>query len=170
MKHLGAVIASVSIAVAAASAGAAPASAAPAEHAVIVENYDAYEHLAAAENFCGPWPTTFHEVRAGAYQLITPPGGRVNDEIHINGAINGQIELIPDDASLPTYTGGYREKLNGVITGVSEHGDITRVAQYRLRSTLRGSDGSTLDLRLSGKVTMNANDVVVVSRDSFSCQ
>jgi hypothetical protein len=32
---------------------------------VYVEEYDAYEHLGAEENFCGDWATTFHEVRSG---------------------------------------------------------------------------------------------------------
>ena len=58
-----------------------------------------------------------------------------------------------------------------MLIGVTPGGDDTlRVGQYRLRSTLRGTDGSTLALRLAGKMTMNAKGVVTVSRDTFSCE
>ena len=57
-----------------------------------------------------------------------------------------------------------------LVTGFTEQDDISRVAQYRLRSTLRGTDGSTLQLVLSGKLAMNANGVVVVSRDTYTCE
>ncbi len=55
------------------------------------------------------------------------------------------------------------------MTSFTDEGDTARVSQYRLRSTLRGTDGSALNLRLSGKFTMNANGVVVVSKDTFTC-
>jgi hypothetical protein len=42
--------------------------------------------------------------------------------------------------------------------------------QWRLRATLHGTDGSTLTLQMSGKLTTNGKDEVVVSRDSFSCE
>ena len=80
------------------------------------------------------------------------------------------VELVPDDASLPTYAGEYREKVNGVLTAITDEEDVERVGQYRLSSTLVGSDGSTLELRLSGKVTINANGVTTVERDVFSCE
>ena len=101
--------------------------------------------------------------------MVTAPGGQVEGEFHANGVIDGLAELIPDDAALPTYSGTYREKVNAVVTSFTEEGDTARVSQYRLLSTLQGTDGSTLDLRLSGKFTMNANGVVVVSRDTFTC-
>jgi len=89
--------------------------------------------------------------------------------VHVNGAIDGHIELVPDDPTLPTYTGDYREKVNGVVTESTDEGDLERVGQYRLRSTLRGTDGSTLSLRLSGKTTLDANGVLRVQRDTFTC-
>jgi len=147
-----------------------PAHAGGAEHQTFPESYDATEHFTAGEGFCVPWAGSFREVRSGQYTLVTAPGGQVPGETHINGAIAGSVTLTPDDPALPTYTGTYREKLNGVLIGVDVDGnDVTRVSQYRLRSTLRGTDGSTLDLRLAGKMTMNANGVVTVSRDTFSC-
>ena len=148
---------------------AAPASAGGAEHAFLIEDYDAYEHFAPGDGPCVSWPGTFHEVRSGGYRLLTPPGGQQDGEFHVNGVIDGRVELIPDDATLPKYSGTYREKVNGVVTAFTDEGDVSRVAQYRLRSTLRGTDGSVLDLRLAGKLTLNANGVVVVSRDTFSC-
>jgi hypothetical protein len=150
---------------------AGPASAAGgAEHAFLIEDYNAYEHFAPGDGPCVSWAGTFHEVRSGGYRLVTPPGGQVEGEFHVNGVIDGLVELIPDAAGLPMYSGTYREKVNAVVTGPLEKGDLTRVSQYRLRSTLRGTDGSTITLRLSGKFTMNANGVVVVSRDTFTCE
>ena len=147
-----------------------PASAAGgAEHAFLIEDYNAYEHFAPGDGPCVSWAGTFHEVRSGGYRLVTAPGGQAEGEFHLNGVINGLVELIPDAAGLPTYSGTYREKVNAVVTSFSEEGDTSRVSQYRLGSTLRGTDGSTLNLRLSGKFTMNANGVVVVSRDTFTC-
>jgi hypothetical protein len=149
---------------------AGPASAAGgAQHAFEIEDFNAYEHFAPGDGPCVSWAGTFHEVRSGGYRLVTPPGGQVEGEFHVNGVIDGLVELIPDAAGLPTYSGTYREKVNAVVTGPLEEGDLTRVSQYRLRSTLRGTDGSTIALRLSGKFTMNANGVVVVSRDTFIC-
>jgi hypothetical protein len=101
--------------------------------------------------------------------LVAAPGGQVEGESHVNGVIDGLVELIPDNAALPTYSGTYREKVNAVVTSFTAEGDTSRVAQYRLRSTLRGTDGSSIDLLLSGKFTMNANGVVVVSKDTFTC-
>ena len=140
-----------------------------AEHAFLIEDYNAYEHFAPGDGPCVSWAGTFHEVRSGGYRLVTAPGGQAEGEFHLNGVINGLVELIPDAAGLPTYSGTYREKVNAVVTSFTEEGDTSRVSQYRLRSTLRGTDGSTLNLRLSGKFTMNANGVVVVSRDTFTC-
>ncbi|GAA1576697.1 hypothetical protein GCM10009789_32710 [Kribbella sancticallisti] len=150
---------------------AGPASAAGgADHEFMVEDYNAYERFAPGEGPCVSWAGTFHEVRSGGYRLVTAPGGQVEGEFHVNGVINGLVELIPDAAGLPTYSGTYREKVNAVVTSFAEEDDTSRVAQYRLRSTLRGTDGSTLVLRLSGKFTMNANGVVVVTRDTFTCE
>ena len=151
------------------AAGTAPVSAAGATHEFFAEDYDAYEHFAAGEGFCVTWAGTFHEVRSGGYRLVAAPGGRDEGELHVNGVIKGLIELVPDDTSLPTYTGTYREKVNGVVV-VTDDGDDERVGQYRLRSTLRGTDGSSLQLRLAGKITVNGKGRVVVSRDTFVCE
>ncbi|WP_353953435.1 hypothetical protein V6K52_08455 [Knoellia sp. S7-12] len=149
--------------------GTASSAGAGAIHEFYPEDYDAHEHFATGEGFCVPWAGTFHEVRTGGYKLVLPPGGRDPGELHINGVINGLVELVPDNASLPTYSGTYREKVNGVVTESTNEGDVERVGQYRLRSTLTGTDGSTLALHLAGKVTINANGVATVSRDVFTC-
>jgi hypothetical protein len=151
-------------------AAAAPASAGGAEHDFYPEDYDAYEHFAAGDGFCVTWAGTFHEVRHGGYKLVVAPGGQQPGEMHVNGVVDGSVELIPDDPSLPTYAGDYREELNGVVTEFSDEGDVERVAQYRLRSTLHGTDGSSLDLRLSGKLTINAKGEVTVDHETFTCE
>ncbi|RYP88908.1 hypothetical protein EKO23_00245 [Nocardioides guangzhouensis] len=146
------------------------AAAAGAQHELYPEQYDATEHFDAGDGPCVPWAGSFHEVREGGYRLVAGPGGQVPGEVHVNGAIDGLVELTPDDPSLPTYRGTYREKVNAVATGFTEDGDdILRVGQYRLRTTLRGSDGSTILLTLAGKTTLNANGRVVVERDDLTC-
>jgi hypothetical protein len=153
----------------AALAAPAPAHAGGAVHHFFPEDYDAYEPFAAGEGFCVDWAGTFHEVRHGGYRLVAPPGGQVAGEVHVNGVIDGLIELIPDDTALPTYMGTYREKVDGVVVSSSAEEDTERVGQYRLSSTLRGTDGSTLQLHLAGKVTYDGQGRLVVSRDEFSC-
>ena len=148
----------------------APAPAlAGAQHGFFPEDYDAFEHFDAGEGFCVDWAGTFHEVRHGGYKIVAAPGGRVPDEVHVNGTVQGLVELVPDDAALPTYSGTYREKVDAVLVTVGDE-DVERVGQYRLRSTLHGTDGSTLDLVLSGKVTVDAQGRTVVSRDVFTCE
>jgi hypothetical protein len=159
----------VPLAAAAATLAAPAAHADPAVHDVYLEEYDAYEHHAAGENLCVPWAGQFHEVRSGVAQLLTPSGSRRPGEVHINFVVDGFVEFIPDDAAFPTYSGTYREKADGVLSGFTGDGDVERVMQWRLRTTLEGTDGSTLTLRMSGKLTTNGTDEVVVSRDSFSC-
>ena len=148
----------------------APAGAGPAQHGVFTEDYDNApgEHLAADENPCGDWAVTFHEVRTGQYKVVAPGGRRHPDEIHVNGIIHGLVELVPDDPSRASYAGTYREKSNGSLVATDD-GDVERVTQYRLRTTLRGTDGSVLTLRLSGKTTTNGHGETVVDREHFSC-
>jgi hypothetical protein len=142
------------------------AAAVGARHEFQPEHYDAAEHFAAGEGFCVSWAGTFHEVRNGGYRLVYPPGGQLDGEFHVNGVINGLVRLIPDDHSLPTYSGTYREKSNAVVTSW----DATpRVAQARLRSTLVGTDGSSYQIVITDKITLNASGDTVVSRDTFTC-
>lgn len=155
------------IAVPATLLSATGASAAPAQHDVLIEEYDAYEHFAGEDNPCGDWPGTLHEVRSGAYKVVLTQAGDDSMIGHVNGEIDGLFELLPDDPTLPTYSGDYREKLNVLALSSTEEG--VRVVQYRLRTVLEGSDGSALTLLLAGKVTVNGRGDVVVERDEFSC-
>ena len=150
---------------------ALPASAAPATHDVFVEDYDAYEAFAAGDaEPCVSWAGTFHEVRSGEVHLVTTTTGPQAGAVHANGVIDGYIEYIPDDHSQPTYAGTYREKLNAALLQLSFDDDQTRVAQFRLRSRLGGTDGSSLQLVMSGKVTLNGYGDVVVDRSQFTCE
>ena len=84
------------------SALATPAHAAGAQHAVYVEEFDGVWHTDADENACGPWQSTMHEVRHGAYKIVQAPGGQTDGEYHVNGAVDGWFELDPDsDGPLP---------------------------------------------------------------------
>lgn len=148
-----------------------PASAAPATHDVFVEEYEAYEPFAVGDGQpCVPWAGTFHEMRSGEVKLVTVNSGPRAGEVHVNGVIAGFIEYIPDDTALPTYSGTYREKLNGVLLELSFEDDQSRIAQFRLRSRLAGTDGSSLRLAMSGKLTLNGNGNVVVDWFSFTCE
>jgi hypothetical protein len=53
---------------------------------------------------------------------------------------------------------------------VSFEDDVERIAQFPLRSRLAGTDGSSLLLAMSGKVTRNGNGEVVVDRFDFTCR
>ena len=158
----------ISLVAAALAIGALPAAGAPAQHDVYVEEYDAYEPFAAGEHPCVDWAGTFHEVRAGEFKLVLSVGDGPSDEGHVNGAIEGFVELIPDDATFPSYSGTYQEKLNGLVTIFDETEDL-RIAHYRLRSVLTGTDGSRLTMVLWGKITVNGRGDVVISRDEFTC-
>jgi hypothetical protein len=77
---------------------------------------------------------------------------------------------VPDDPALPTYAGSYREKVNGILSGVDENGDdVMRVSQYRLRVPLSTPEGDRLVLTMSGKATFDAQGTMRVSRDVISC-
>jgi len=167
MKHLLSALALAALPIAV----VVPASAAPATHDVLVQDYEASEAFAAGEQEpCVPWAGRVHEVRSGQIKLVTIGSGPRAGEVHVNGVIAGLIEYMPDEASLPTYTGTYREKFNIVLPEFSFDDDQARIAQFRLRSQLAGTDGSTLQLAMSGKVTRNGNGDVVVDRFSFTCE
>jgi hypothetical protein len=96
-------------------------------------------------------------VRSGEIKLVTVTSGPQAGEVHLNGVIAGFIEYIPDDTSLPTYSGTYSEKLNGVLLELTFDDDQERISQFRLRSQLVGTDGSSLRLAMLGKLTLNGN-------------
>lgn len=160
----------LSAAVAVPAVGALPpaaALAAPAQHDLYVEDYDGSVLVTADDNACGPWEATLFERRSGAYKLVVTPNG----QLQVNGAVDGQVRLVPSDPALPAYAGTYREKANAVITGVDETGeDLSRVGQYRLRVAMTGTDGSDLVLVESGKVTFDAHGTAVVEREVSSCR
>lgn len=144
----------------------APTMAGGARHEIYIEEFDETYAIDAEENACGPWPARIHEVRSGAYKLVTAPGGRVDGEMHVNGVVHGWVAIDPDRGGpLPTYTGTYREKANGVV--LADDGE--RVSQYRLRTVARATDGGTLVLILKGKLTVNANGRVTSEHDLRSC-
>lgn len=142
---------------------------APAQHGTFAESWQGQRHLSVDDNMCGPWAATIHEARSGTYRIVEAPGGRSSGEFHINGAVDGQISLTPDNPGLPTYSGSYREKVNAIVVGVDDEGDLSRIAHFRLRAPLAGSDGSGLVLTMSGRFTTNAHGQVVTERFSFTC-
>jgi hypothetical protein len=147
-----------------------PAHSDGAVHELYPEEWEGTEAFAAGDGPCVGWAGTFHETRTGGYRVVAAPGGRVDGELHVNGQIGGQVDLVPDDPTLPAYHGDYREKVNGVITGFDEEeGDLARVAQFRLRVPLTGTDGSRIVLVMSGKLTENAAGTVTVDRQRFDC-
>lgn len=143
--------------------------AAPAQHDTLIESWQGREHLSPEDNMCGPWAATIHEARSGTYRIVEAPGGRSEGEFHVNGAVDGQIILTPDNPALPTYSGSYREKVNAIVIGVDDEGDLARVGHFRLRAQLAGSDGSGLVLTMSGQFTITALGELVAERFSFTC-
>ena len=150
---------------------AAPASAAPAAHDVYVENYDATESFGPGDaEPCVPWAGTFREVRTGEVNLVTVSTGPHSGEVHLTGIIDGFIEYTPREASQPTYSGPYREKLNGYLHEFSFDSASERISQFRLRGTLSGTDGTSLTIVMSAQLTINANGALTVDRSDFTCE
>lgn len=148
--------------------------AAPAHAAAQREHWSAdwegTEAFDAGEGPCVAWSGNLHETRTGGYDLVTAPAGQVEGEFHVNGMVDGHVELVPDDAALPSYSGDYREKVNGIVTGYDEQrGDLARVMRFRLRVPLTGTDGSQFVLTMSGRVTLDARGRTVVERESYDC-
>ena len=150
---------------------ATPCFAAPAQHTRWDAAFDGYMYWSAEDNLCGPYAATLHEVRTGGYTLLQNSGGQQPGETHVNGAVDGRVEIVPEDPSRPTYTGAYREKVTGVYTTIAEEEgqDVARVAMFRLRVPLTGTDGSRPVLLLSGKETLKASGQVVVERFTATC-
>jgi hypothetical protein len=48
--------------------------------------------------------------------------------------------------------------------------DQERISQFRLRGDLVGTDGSSLRMAMSGKVTRNGNGDIIVDRFNFTCE
>ena len=123
-----------------AALGLAPASAAPAQHDVYDATFDGTEHFTADENFCGPWATTFHEVRAGQIKIVIPPGGQQPGDSPTASWMGASTWSRTTRGC--RHTAGPTGRTNAVITSIIDETDTVRVAQFRVRSTLRGTDGS----------------------------
>ena len=150
---------------------AVPATAAPAAHDVYVESYDATESFGAGDaEPCVPWAGTFREVRTGEVKLVTISTGPHTGEVHLTGVIDGFIEYSPGDVAMPTYSGPYREKLDGYLHELSIDSDSERISQFHLRGVLSGTDGTSLTIVMTGKLTINANGTLTVDRSDFTCE
>ena len=75
----------------------------------------------------------------------------------------GDVTLVPADASLPTYTGHVVARAAGESSG-NEEGFTTI-----LNLTLTGSDGSTFRPKVLQHVTL-VNGVLVVEHERFACE
>ena len=139
-------------------------------HDVYIEEYNDYSSFNPGEmEPCVPWTGTFHEVRHGQAKLVAHVEGPRTGELQVNMKVDGFIELIPKDGALPTYTGSYREKATAVVVGPFDDTEVEIVSQFALRGTLTGSDGSSLELRMRGKVTHNGQGDLVLERFEFTC-
>jgi hypothetical protein len=162
-----AAIAAISI-VSVLALGVVPATGAPAQHDRFEEESDTTFSFGAGEGPCVEWAGTMREVRSTRYKVLTPGGARHPDELLTNGVVDGFVELVPDDPGFPSYAGTFREKVNGAVT-VTEDGDELRIANYRARSVLTGTDGSSVTLVLSGKITVNGRGELVIDEEQFAC-
>lgn len=144
------------------------ASAAPAQHFAFPEAYEGTLPFAAGENRCVAYAGTMHEVREGSYRLLATGTGTRSTELKVVGTVQGSIEIAPADAAAgPSYTGSYREHVAGWLTDPDS--DAFRVVQFHLIGRLDGSDGSSLQLRSTLKVTVRPDGTTAVSRQEDSC-
>jgi hypothetical protein len=145
------------------------ASAAPVTRGVYVEEYDGTESFEAGGNQCVGYAGTEHEVRSGQYALMAPGTGPRNAEVKVRGAIDGFVEIAPTDPrDGPSYSGAYSERVIGWL--MDPDNDAFRVGHLRLRGRLSGSDGSTVVVLLTYKVTLRTDGTVAVQRESFTCR
>jgi hypothetical protein len=148
--------------------GGQAAWAAPAEHFGFTEDFDGTSTFAAGEDHCVSYAGTLHEVRDGEYRLVAVDAGPRSTEFKVVGTVQGTVELTPTVAADgPSYSGSYREHIAGWLSDPDN--DQFRVAQFHLIGRLTGSDGSTLELRNTIKVTVRPDGTTVVDREEQFC-
>jgi hypothetical protein len=100
---------------------------------------------------------------------MAPGTGPRSAELTVRGAIDGFIEITPTNpADGPSYAGIYSERVVGWLTDPDT--DTFRVAHFRLHGRLAGSDGTSVVLESTLKVTMKPDGTTVVDRQSSTCQ
>ena len=96
-----------------------------------------------------------------AHVFLDPTG-----DIHVNINQNGTVTSVPDDPTLPTFTGTFHssETVNGP-PGTLPGGEFTIIETVNGRN----SDGTHAVLLMHQHVTWNANLVVTASFDTLTC-
>lgn len=136
---------------------------------VYIEEFDGTRSFGVGENMCVDYEGTEHEVRSGSYALMAPGNGPRNTELKVRGAVDGFIEIKPTKSSDgPSYAGTYQERVVGWLTDPAN--DTFRVVNFRLQGRLAGSDGTSVVLKSTFKVTMKPDGTAVVERQSSTCQ
>lgn len=134
-----------------------------------LEEFDGTSSFGAAENPCVDYAGTMHETRSGSYALMAPGTGPRSAELKVRGAVDGFLEIAPDDPSDgPSYAGTYSERVVGWLTDPDT--DAFRVVHFRLQGRLAGSDGTSVVLLSTLKLTLRPDGTTVVDRQSVTCQ
>ena len=143
--------------------------AAPAQHLdPYLESYDGTVSFEAGGNSCVAYAGKEHEVREGSYRLMATGSGARSAELKVVGTVHGSYEITPTvEGAGPSYKGSYREHAVGWLT--DPENDQFRVVQFHLIGRLTGSDGSSLQLRSTLKVTVRPDGTTVVYRQAESC-
>jgi hypothetical protein len=82
----------------------------------------------------------FHVTAAGIDDQGTPDP---SDDVfippfHVNGTFHGTVEAVPDDSSLPTFTGHYNSRF------MENFNTRNHVGNFTFTVIAQGSDGSTV--------------------------
>jgi hypothetical protein len=136
---------------------------------VYVEEFDGTSAFGAAEDPCVDYAGTMHETRSGSYALMASGTGPRSAEVKVRGAVDGFLEIAPDDPSEgPSYAGAYSERVVGWLTDPDT--DAFRVVHLRLHGRPAGSDGTSVVLESTLKLTIRPDGNTVVERQSVTCR
>jgi hypothetical protein len=118
---------------------------------------------------CVSYAGTVTEDRSYDLNITSHLAGPNAGQVHVVGKINGLIAVAPDQPTAgPTYRGTYVEHLN--FTGfATDEGDIPIRSAYHLNTRLTGSDGSHLNLHLSGGIVIGPDGQTRASRNRLQC-
>jgi hypothetical protein len=129
----------------------APAAAAAAETETGTVHFSGTDSRA-SQNLCSGVPGTLTIVFSGVVHTTDLGDGTV----HVVGTTTGTVTFVPDDPSLPSYTGHLTERSGEGVGTITIANNIV----------LHGSDGSLGKLHILLHLTVNANETVTASIDT----
>lgn len=111
-------------------------------------------------NPCTGAPGTVTVTYNAIFHITTLPNGTY----HVTGTQTGRFRFVPDDPSLPTYTGRF------TIWFGENSNQKNFTGTFTFSGTGKGSDGSRLRFSAVAHISVNANGTVTAEFDRFRCR